>query len=122
MKLIIDISDEDYKIMKHNIAIHNPLCPLDQEEMVQMVANGVPVPENSKFKDIKKESWVWKPKGYNLLDGNLGDWYCSECKRTLEENVPKYNVLRVIEYDFCPFCGSEKSNLDFSDTSSGQGV
>ena len=44
MKLVIDIDEEDYKIMKHNIAINNPLCPLSQEEMISKVANGTPLP------------------------------------------------------------------------------
>lgn len=49
MKLIIDIDKEDFKIMKHNIAVNNPLCPLSQEEMVSKVANGIPL------EDIKAE-------------------------------------------------------------------
>ena len=43
IELVIRISEEDYKIMKHNIAVNNPLCPLSQEEMVSKVANSVPL-------------------------------------------------------------------------------
>lgn len=45
MELVIKISKEDFEIMKHNIAVNNPLCPLSQEEMVCKVANGIPLPE-----------------------------------------------------------------------------
>lgn len=44
MKVLININKEDYKIMKHNIAVNNPLCPLSQKEMVAAVANGTPLP------------------------------------------------------------------------------
>lgn len=43
--LVIKIDEEDYKIMKHNIAVNNPLCPLSQKAMVSKVANGVPLPK-----------------------------------------------------------------------------
>ena len=43
MKLIIDIDEEDFKIMKHNITVDNPLCPISQKEMVVKIANGVPL-------------------------------------------------------------------------------
>ena len=46
IELVIKIDEEDYKIMKHNIAINNPLCPLSQEEMVVKVANGTRLPKN----------------------------------------------------------------------------
>ena len=45
MQIVIEIDEEDYKIMKHNIAVNNPLCPLSQEEMVSKVANGTPLPK-----------------------------------------------------------------------------
>jgi len=45
IELVIKIDEEDYKIMKHNIAANNPLCPLSQEEMVSKVANGIPLPK-----------------------------------------------------------------------------
>lgn len=45
IELVIRIDEEDYKIMKHNIAVNNPLCPLSQEEMVSKVAKGTPLPK-----------------------------------------------------------------------------
>ena len=45
MQIVIDIPEEDYNIMRHNIAVDNPLCPLSQEEMVSKVANGTPLPK-----------------------------------------------------------------------------
>lgn len=45
MEIVIKIDEEDYKIMRHNIAVNNPLCPLSQEEMVSKVANGTPLPK-----------------------------------------------------------------------------
>ena len=42
MKLIIDIDKEDFEIMKHNIAVDNPLCPINQKDMVLKIANGTP--------------------------------------------------------------------------------
>ena len=45
IELVIKIPEEDFEIMKHNIAIGNPLCPLNQEKMVTIVANGTPLPK-----------------------------------------------------------------------------
>ena len=45
MELVIDISEEDFEIMKHNIAVDNPLCPLSEKEMVTIIANGTPLPK-----------------------------------------------------------------------------
>lgn len=45
MQVIINISEEDYEIMKHNVETYNPLCPLNQEDTVTMIANGTPLPE-----------------------------------------------------------------------------
>lgn len=45
MQIVIDILEEDFEIMKHNIAVNNPLCPLSQKEMVSKVANGTPLPK-----------------------------------------------------------------------------
>ena len=45
IELVIRIDEEDYKIMRHNIAVNNPLCPLSQEEMVSKVAKGTPLPK-----------------------------------------------------------------------------
>jgi hypothetical protein len=46
MEIVIKISKEDFEIMKHNIAVHNPLCPLSQEDIVVTIANGTPLPKN----------------------------------------------------------------------------
>lgn len=45
IKLIIDIDEEDFEIMKHNIAVDNPLCPISQKDMVIKIANGTPLPK-----------------------------------------------------------------------------
>lgn len=45
VELVIKISEEDFEIMKHNISVNNPLCPLSQEKMVAIVANGTPIPK-----------------------------------------------------------------------------
>lgn len=45
MQIVIEIDEEDFEIMKHNIAVNNPLCPLSQEEMVATVAKGTPLPK-----------------------------------------------------------------------------
>lgn len=55
IELVIKIDEEDFEIMKHNIAVNNPLCPLCQEEMVSKVANGIPLPKgHGKLIDISK--------------------------------------------------------------------
>lgn len=63
MKLIIDIDKEDFEIMKHNIAVGNPLCPLSQEEMVSKVANGIPLDK------IRAEIAEIQLIGYAIVDG-----------------------------------------------------
>ena len=45
IELVIKISEEDFETMKHNVAVDNPLCPLDEKEMVTKVANGTPLPK-----------------------------------------------------------------------------
>lgn len=34
MKLIIDLDEEDFEIIKYNVAVDNPLCPINQKDMV----------------------------------------------------------------------------------------
>lgn len=81
MKILININKEDYKIMKHNVAVNNPLCPLSQEEMVTAVANGTPLPAeygelvdrdaiNERFNAILNElkSYSNQPTYKELLD------------------------------------------------------
>ena len=43
MKVVIDIDEEDFEIMKHNVAVDNPLCPISQKDMVIKIANGIPL-------------------------------------------------------------------------------
>ena len=45
IELVIKISEEDFEIMKHNIAVNNPLCHLSEKEMVATIANGIPLPQ-----------------------------------------------------------------------------
>ncbi len=117
MRLIIRISREAYEIMKYNNTVNNPVCPLSQETMVRKIAEGVPEPKNPIFKYAKEGKWVWKPNGYDFAYGKVGNWCCSECKRVVIENAPIKNVPKVIEYVFCPYCGAEMSDLDFSHAS-----
>lgn len=43
MDLVINIPEEDFEIMKHNVVVDNPLCPISQEKMVVIIANGTPL-------------------------------------------------------------------------------
>ena len=72
MQIVIDIDEEDYKIMKHNIAVNNPLCPLSQEEMVSKVADGTPLPklQADMFAKIRAEI----EKEY-LAEGHSSDYW-----------------------------------------------
>ena len=45
MQIVIDIREEDYEIMKRNVVVGNPLCPIGQEEMVNKVVNGTLLPK-----------------------------------------------------------------------------
>lgn len=54
MKLIIDISKEDFEIMKHNVVVDNPLCPINQKDMVIKIANGIPLDDlRTKIEEVK---------------------------------------------------------------------
>lgn len=66
IELVIKIDEEDYKIMRHNIAVNNPLCPLSQEEMVSKVANGVPLPKGHGDLIDRKDVSLWTA---HLVDG-----------------------------------------------------
>lgn len=48
MDLVINIPEEDFEIMKHNVAVDNPLCPISQEKMVAIIANGTPLKKGHK--------------------------------------------------------------------------
>lgn len=60
IEVVIRISEEDFKIMKHNIAVDNPLCPLSEDKMVSIVANGVPLPKgHGDLKDMENFSCMF---------------------------------------------------------------
>lgn len=61
MKLIIDINEEDFEIMKHNIRVDNPLCPINQKDMVIKIANGTPLDKIRAEMVKQAEEW----KSYN---------------------------------------------------------
>lgn len=52
MKVIIDIDEEDFRIMQHNVAVDNPLCPLSEKETVTKIANGMPIFDNAISRDV----------------------------------------------------------------------
>lgn len=67
MQIVIDISEEDYNIMRHNIVVNNPLCPLSQEEMVSKVANGVPLPKgHGRLIDESQIDWLTESDGSKI--------------------------------------------------------
>lgn len=82
MKLIIDIDKEDFEIIKYNIAIDNPLCPISQKEMVAKIANGTPQ---------KHGKWI-------IID-NCEQFIakCSECGETVDSRM-------ISKYPYC-HCG-----------------
>ena len=68
IELVIKIDEEDYKTMKHNIAVGNPLCPLGQREMVTAVANGTPLPvKHGRLVDERDLSLMT----VHMIDGKL---------------------------------------------------
>ena len=78
IELVIKIPEEDFEIMKHNIEVDNPLCPLSQEKMVTMVANGKPLPrEHGRLIDADYEIGAIKiarEKGYKFNYDTLIDF------------------------------------------------
>lgn len=60
IEVVIRISEEDFKIMKHNIKVNNPLCPLSEDKMVSIVASGIPLPEgHGDLKDMGNLPYVF---------------------------------------------------------------
>jgi len=112
IRLSIKISREAYEIMRYTDKTEHPTCPLSQETIVHKIAEGIPEPKNPIFKYIKKGSWVWKPKGHDLVDGDLGDWFCSNCHRVLDKNVPMSFMEHVINYNYCPYCGNTTEAIE----------
>lgn len=78
MKLIIDIFEEDFKIIKENVKRNNPLSPMNQEVTMTMIANGIPLKEGHWIKKDDKTS----PQ-------------CSECGAI------------TYKWSYCPICGAK---------------
>ena len=70
IELVIKIPEEDCEIMKHNVMVSNPLCPLSEEEMVTIVANGTPFPKgHGRLIDAGRLKEVFrKNTGYDYHD------------------------------------------------------
>jgi len=97
MQIVIDISEEDYNIMRHNIVVNNPLCPLSQEEMVSKVANGTPLPkghgrlgdldmlENEVVNGIKAGLYEKGYEEYGLINDVDDCVECIKCADTIIE-------------------------------------
>lgn len=86
IELVIKISKEDFEIMKHNVAVNNPLCPLSQEEMVSKIANGTPL--------RKGHGRLLDENDILDTDNNDGGWYDLV-------DMPEYikGVKEIIEAD-----------------------
>lgn len=77
MKLIIDITEEDFEIIKHNVAVNNPLCPINQKDMVIKIANGTQPKAGHWNKDFMCSicGCICYP-----MDIDFGDYnYCPNC-------------------------------------------
>lgn len=75
IELIIKISKEDFEIMKHNIVVNNPLCPLSQEEIVSKIASGIPLPKgHGKLIDVSDIEWAKHREERNYIDYEVIDW------------------------------------------------
>lgn len=85
MQIVIDIDEEDFNIMKHNVAIDNPLCPLGEKEMVTAVANGTPIPDNVTNGDMLTA--LFGEKAVITLDTHnyLKNWWRAPYKKEMEE-------------------------------------
>ncbi len=60
IEVVIRISEEDFEIMKHNVAIGKPICSLSEDKMVSIVANGVPLPKgHGDLKDMGNLPYVF---------------------------------------------------------------
>ena len=94
MQIVIDIPDEDFKIMKHNIAIDNPLCPLRQEEIVAIIVNGTPLPKGHGDQIDRKEAEKIADKMFEHITSPLLNHI---------QTYDAYNIIRttptVIEAD-----------------------
>ena len=98
IELIIKMDKKDYEIMKHNVAVDNPLCPLGQREMVTRIANGTPLPEGCDIQRII-------PKKVNVQK-----WTHTECPNpncNHELSTHHYDGYYFFKHkpNFCPNCG-----------------
>ena len=91
IELIIKIDEEDFEIMKHNIAVDNPLCPLSQEEMVSRVANGVLIPKG--HGRIVDENKITKCEQIGLIikDGNITRCLTTDAPAIIEADRKKWS-------------------------------
>lgn len=77
IELVIKIDEEDYKIMQHNIAVNNPLCPLSEKEMVSKIASGIPLPKGHRdlidrsdlleYTDISVSAYIPTISRYDII-------------------------------------------------------
>lgn len=45
MQIVIDIPEEDFEIIRHNVEKNNPLSPMSEKDVMTMIANGTPLPK-----------------------------------------------------------------------------
>ena len=124
IELVIKIDEEDYKIMKHNIAINNPLCPLRQDEMVAKVANGIPLETR---KEAIKGSMT-REKAIDIFDdnftvidthGHYTDEEVEQARQTAIRTLKDYETIsqRLGHLPFRMYEGKEMvDKLDIYDT------
>ena len=93
IELVIKIDEEDYKIMKHNVTIDNPLCPLSQREMVTKIANGIPLQkEYGRLNDA--DELTEEIKGYI---GDTSNLHYDDLEEAEAYSSAYYNCLDEIE-------------------------
>jgi len=73
MQIVIDIDEEDYKIMQHNVAVNNPLCSLSEKEMVTKIADGIPLPKGH-GRLIDADEFLKDNEAYTGWILNSSDW------------------------------------------------
>lgn len=102
--LIIKIDEEDYNIMKHNITVNNPLCPLRQEEMVSKIANGTPLPKgHGRLGDL--DELEQRISNFVERDVNITDEYTVARQRFIVDGIRE--TPTIIEADKAESEGKE---------------
>ncbi len=114
IRVVITISDKDLQLFKYNDLMNTTFCPISQKEIIHKIANGVIIPKNSIFEAKRVGKWLWKQTGYNIINGTVGNWYCSTCKSTIDKDVPMNYISHVLPYNYCPLCGSKNEEIDFA--------